>query len=252
MNREALDFLKVCYRFLHEEWGHATHELLPDQGFEERLRECCVGKLKGWRISQPWELQLGGDLETSSGTNHEIDIVAEFGTTLTILEAKNRPQNIPTKNDVIVFLAKILDYLTCNSSLTLKEICPVFISTSGFDRGGLAACFGLGIHPVGPEIRPLPVMAGSLRWMENELRQGIVIGQSSQSLFDDFRARVNRYSTILEPTWFSSRYGFLSEDTITVKVARGIDTLSLSNEYRLLNSQCTQLITEFKRIKEGM
>lgn len=109
------------------------------------------------------ELNLGCGAESSSGTLHEIDLVVEQTNSFGIVEAKNRPFDLPDKNDVIIFFAKILDYLTCNPSITQREICPVFISTFAFERSGLAACLGLGIHPIAPFMRPVPVLVDIVR-----------------------------------------------------------------------------------------
>lgn len=245
----ALQFLQKCYKFLHQDWPRAIREPLPDHGFEERLRERCVIDLIDWRVSPPWELHLGSSYETSSGTKHEIDLVAEHTHAFAILEAKNRPYDLPTKNDVIVFFAKILDYLTCNPSLALKDICPVFISTCGFEQSGLAACLGLGIHPIGPSLRPLPILNENVRLMENELRNGLVIDSQYQDGFMEFRANVVHCSLLLEPTWFSNRYGYQSEDTIVSKAVRGLSTLQMSDEFRELNGQCSQLIEAFSLAK---
>jgi len=243
---ETLQCLRHCYKFLNEGWQRARREQIPDQGFEERLRESCVVGLPKWRISQPWELQLGSNLETSSGTNHEIDLVVEQANLMAIVEAKNRTPDLPTKNDVIVFFAKILDYLTCNPIVLLQDVCAVFVSAYGFERSGLAACLGLGIHPVAPSLRPLPILIQSARLMRSEVEKGCAIGSNAQQQIADFCANVNRMSSILEPTWFNSRYGFQSETTIVSKAVGGLDTIAMSEQFRELNGQCSQLLSEVK------
>src|SRR2546425_11009184 len=246
----SLLFLRHCYKFLNQIWQHADRELLPDQGFEMTLRESCVLASKEWRVSQPWERNLGNDLETSSGTLHEIDLVVELTDSLGIVEAKNRSgELLPTKNDVIFFFAKILDYLTCNPEIVQKEVCPVFLSVFGLDRGGLAACLGLGIHPIGPSLRPLPLLVDSIRRMEVELRSGGEIGSERLDEFTDFRAQVNQFASFLENTWFIERFGFQSQDTMVSRAVRGVDSMSLSEEFRKLNGFCAQLIDAFKSAK---
>ena len=69
-------------------------------------------------------------------------------------KSKNRPHE---KNDVIVFFAKILDYICYNTDLLKQVLIPVFLSTFAFEYTGLAACLGLGIHPMAPGLRPLPL-----------------------------------------------------------------------------------------------
>ena len=245
----SLSFLLHCYKFLNQHWQHADRESLPDQGFEIRLRESCILTSKDWRVSQPWELNLGCDAETSSGTLHEIDLVVEQDISFAIVEAKNRPFDLPAKNDVIVFFAKIVDYLTCNPSITQKEVCPVFISTFPFERSGLAACLGLGIHPIAPTVRPVPILADLVRKMETELRNDLDVGPAHLESFTVFRSDVNHLSDYLRDTWFTARFGYQSQEAIVCRAVRGLQTKALSEEFLEVNSKCSRLITAFKDAK---
>jgi len=245
----SLSFLRHCYKFLNQNWQHADRELIPDQGFEERLRESCILASKEWRVSQPREFNLGGELDTSSGTLHEIDLVVDQTNCFAILEAKNRREDLPTKNDVIIFFAKILDYLTCNPTIAQREICPVFISTFDFEQSGLAACLGLGIHPIAPSLRPLPILIETMRRMEIELEKGLDVDSEWLGEFTDFRSQVNRCTSILQCTWFSERFGYQTKDTIVSKAVRGLDTKSLSQEFRAINGQCSSLLNTFRIAK---
>jgi hypothetical protein len=108
-------------------------------------------------------MHLGEDLLTASGTTHEIDLVGLHDQASAIVELKHWQSGPPTKNEVIVFFAKILDYVSANPALMLKDICPIFVSSSGFEESGLAACLGLGVHPVGPGLsRVLKNQVGGL------------------------------------------------------------------------------------------
>ena len=177
--KAGLQFLVLCYRFVTIDWQHANREDTPDQGFEHRCRDYCVTRLgSGWTVSQPREMQLGAGLETASGIYHEVDIVARHAELVAPAELKNRPGNPPEKNDVIGFFAKLIDYLCANPSLLQQEFCPTFVTTTAFDVNGLGACVGLGIHPVAPGLRPLPVLVHNARLMQNELDRGLVLGQS--------------------------------------------------------------------------
>jgi hypothetical protein len=229
ISKSVLSFLRHCYKFLNQDWQHADRELIPDQGFEE--------------------FNLGGELDTSSGTLHEIDLVVEQPDCFAILEAKNRKEDLPTKNDVIVFFAKILDYLTCNPVIAQREICPVFISTFGFEQSGLAACLGLGIHPIAPLLRPLPILIETLRRMEIDLAKGVDIDAEWLGEFTDFRSQVNQCASILQPTWFSERFGYQTKETIISKAVRGLDTKSLSQEFRSINGQCSNLLNTLRAAK---
>ncbi len=150
--------LRHCYRFVNEDWQHVTREPLPDQGFEEKFRESCVLKLPDWIVSQSWELNLGSGRLTASGVLHEIDVVVRNEPFRAIFELKNRQASPPEKNDVIVFMAKMLDYLSLTPSLLKQTLIPIFISTVAFEYTGLAARLGLGIHPIAPGLRPVPLL----------------------------------------------------------------------------------------------
>ena len=212
-------FLRCCYRFLNEAWPHANREPVPDQGFEEAFRALCVSKLQDWNISKIREMHCGEDLLTASGTNHEIDIVGLHDQVSAIVELKHWEASTPTKNEVIVFFAKILDYLVANPKLMLKDVCPIFVSISGFEESGLAACLGLGIHPVGPGLRPLPILVDTAQRMEMEIRLGAAVDDELKKQLMNFWALLHRLSVALEETWISSRYGYLSENALVVKAA---------------------------------
>ena len=243
----TLQFLKRCYKFVMFEWQHASRELLPDQGFERCFRESCIINLKEWNISQERELHLGYGLETASGVYHEVDIVAIHPELTAILEIKKRQGYLPDKNDVIVFFAKILDYLALNPNLLLKELCPVFMSNINFEESGLSACLGLGIHPVAPELRPLPILVNTARIMSVELQRNIAIKPKVFERFQDLCAQINRLSCILSETWLSNRCGYQSEDKIVLKAVGGLQTNALSQELRQINSDCSELLAEFRR-----
>ncbi len=247
----ALDFLKRCYKFVNQEWQHAVREPLPDQGFEQRFRESCVKHLTEWNISQEREMHLGGGLDTASGVSHEVDIVARHPELTAILEMKNRQGFRPEKNDVIVFFAKILDYLVFNPPLLLKEICLIFMSNTPFEESGLAACLGLGIHPVAPGLRPLPILVYNARCMDAELQKGLALASDMGEQFQDFCAQLNRISFTLCETWLTSRCGYLSEDRILLRAMGGLPTLALSQELRQLNGDCVRLMEEIKKAKSG-
>jgi hypothetical protein len=102
-------------------------------------------------------MQLGYGMDTASGVLHEADIVAR-NSDLTVIVEMKKWQAPSNKNDVIVFFAKLVDYLATNPSLLDRELCPTFISTSGFEPHALASCVGLGIHPIAPALRPLPLL----------------------------------------------------------------------------------------------
>jgi len=245
------DVLRHCYKYVNQDWQHSVRELLPDQGFEIRFRELCITRLQGWTVSQEREMYLGQGLSTSSGVLHEIDIVAQSTDLHVFVELKNRSGFPPDKNDVIVFFAKLLDYLAFNPDLLLKEVCPIFISSTTFENSGLAACVGLGIHPVAPQLRPLPILFHNAICLEAEIKAGLILDVREEELYGDFCAKVNFLSTILSETWVSSRCGRLSETKLFLQAVGGLDTLALASDLRQMNADCSRLIHAFRAAKKG-
>lgn len=249
---DLVRFLKRCYRFLNEEWPHANREPIPDQGFEESFRAACVSKLQDWRISQIREMHLGEDIFTASGTDHEIDLVGLHDQASAIVELKHWESSTPTKNEVIVFFAKILDYVTANPRLMLKDVCPVFVSVSGFEESGLAACLGLGIHPIGPGLRPLPILVDTAQKIEMEIRSGVTVDERLSDELLEFWAMLESMGTDLEATWVSSRCGYFSEKAIVVQAASCLDPIPLSRNLRKANADCSRLLLNIKVSKSKM
>lgn len=249
LSEPGISFLFQCYKFVAVEWQHSKRELIPDQGFEQRFRESCSLKLSGWSISQAREMNLGCGLDTASAVAHEVDIVARFQNLTAILEVKNRQASPPGKNDVIVFFAKIFDYLAANPILVQKEVCLGFMSNTTFEPSGLAACLGLGIHPIAPGLRPIPILVKNAELMDYELKKGLKVTPNIFAQFQDFCAALNRMCLILDKTWLSSRCGYYSEDKIVLKAVSPLPTLELSQEIRQINGDCTRLLEEFRKAK---
>ena len=241
--------MKQCYRFVNSEWQHTVREPLPDQGFEMRFRESCMLYFPDWTISQEREMGLGEGLDTASGMLHEVDIVAQTSDLIAVLEIKNRQGDPPGKNDIIIFFAKILDYLALNPTLLMREVLPAFMSNSAFEESGLATCLGLGIHPIAPGLRPLPVLADSARVMNAEIKKGIPLPTDTFEQFEEFCVELNRLSFDLDETWLTNRCGFSSEDTIVLKAVGGLRTLALSRQLRQINGKCTELLAKFREVE---
>jgi hypothetical protein len=247
-----LAFLKHCYRFLNVEWPHATREPIPDQGFEETFRASCVSKLPDWRISQIREMQFGENLTTGSGTNHEIDLVGLHDQVSAVVELKHWESSPPTKNEVIVFFAKILDYVAANPQLALKDLCPIFVSAFGFEESGLAACLGLGVHPIGPGLRPLPIVIDTLQIIDAEVGAGASVDAEFTDQLAELWTLVRFLSTALEGTWVSSRWAYLSDNAIVVRAVTCLDSVPLSRSLRKGNGQCSHLLTKLRALKAAV
>lgn len=242
-----LQFLKRCYRFVSREWNLVEREPLPDQGFEQRFRESCMHHLQDWSISEEREMHLGQKFETESGVLHEVDIVAIGPNITAISELKNRRGALPDKNDVIVFFAKILDYLTRNPVLVSKDICLVFVSSSSYDPNGLAACLGLGIHPVSPDVRPLPILINNALIMETAMCKGLKVGSEVRDRFENLCSQINNLSSVLSGTWLDNRCGYLSDDSIMIRaVAPSESTAALAHRLRQVNGDCMDILSAFK------
>lgn len=244
----AVEFLKHCYQFVNLKWPHENRENLPDQGFERSFRASCVTDIVGWEVSHQREMHLGYGLSTSSGVLHEIDIVGRHSDVVAILELKNR-QYSPQKNDVIILFAKILDYLALNPSLLLKEVCPIFITTTAFEVNALAVCLGLGIHPVGPRLRPMHILVDNAKRINVEFSRGIQLSRETEERFYDYCANLNRICLNLSENWISSRFGYLSDNSIVMKSAGNPDTQALAHLLRQLNTECDWLLASIREAK---
>ncbi len=243
----ALVLLRHCYRFVNEDWQHLARDESADQGFEVRLRESCITKLTGWVVSQHRELNLGMGLITASGVLHEVDVVAQREPTVGILELKNRAEWPPEKNDVIVFFAKILDYLCLTPALLRSYLLPIFISSYAFEQSGLAACLGLGIHPVAPRLRPLPMLIDNAKRMTAEIARGVTLSSEDTVAFDDFCAKLNYMTSLLAGADANARFDCFNDLTIAVRAFGGVAVAELADDLRALNGECSRLINVFKR-----
>jgi hypothetical protein len=236
--------LRHAYLFVSERWQHMSREPIADQGFEERFREDCIRP--GWVVSHHRELNLGGGFGTASGVLHEIDLVTQAEPLLGIFELKNRQASPPEKNDVILFFAKILDYLCLTPSLLKQTIVPIFLSAFAFEYTGLAACLGLGIHPISPGLRPLPLLVDNARRMNIEREKGIDLPQADWDAFADYCAALNRFSAELAPADINRRCDMLNDTTVVIRAVRIAQTVDLGDQLRSINAECARLIAVFK------
>ena len=246
---DGLRFLRCCYRFVETDWQHLPREGMPDQGFEIHFRRTCITGLSGWQVSQEWELGFGSDLSTASGVRHEIDLVARHPEAIAVAELKNKPCCPPGKNDVVIFFAKILDYLAHNPKVLLREVLPVFVSSCAFEEATLAACLGLGIHPVAPGLRPLPVLADSLQRIESELAKGVVLPEAMAERWDTACAGLNRLSPALSETWMAARCGYVSDQVMNLRATLEVESYEMANQLRLVNGDCSAILGTMKLLK---
>lgn len=247
----VLAVLRHCYEFVNKEWQHVPRDESADQGFETRLRESCVTRLSGWVVSQHREMNLGAGHGTASGVLHEVDIVIQNDPAVGIMELKNRSGWAPDKNDVIVFFAKILDYLCLTPALLRSYLTPIFVSTYAFEQSGLAACLGLGIHPIAPHLRPLPILVDNAKRMLGEPRAGMRLSMQDEHDFDDFCSRLNRMSSVLRSAETNCRFTYLNDSTIAAHALGEVPVYDLADELLALNGECERLLGLFRAAKGG-
>ena len=245
----AAHFLREAYQFVARIWQHTARDETPDQGFERLFREHCIERLNGWKISAAREMQLGAARETASGVLHEIDLVALHDSATAVSELKNY-QVTPGKNDIIIFHAKVLDYMLANADLILRELCLAFIASTNLENPTLATCLGLGIHPVTPQLRPLPVIIQNATYWERKIREGANISNAVMTRFEDFCARLSKVAVSLSETWPSSRFGYQGPSRIVVRTAAFSDTDNLLEDFRSLNADCVFLKEVFESPQE--
>lgn len=246
LSMASLHIQENCYKFVNCDWAHLTRTTAPDQGFEEHFRAHCRAKLPDWRVSQHREMQLGLGLDSASGVGHETDIIAEHNDAFAVLELKNRQAFPPDKNDIIVFFAKLMDYLALHPELMLREVCPIFMSNYPFQASGLAACLGLGIHPIAPGLRPLPILLSNAGKMIKVSEMEVYVSQQTLDELEDLVANLNSLSAALQSVWLSSRCGYGSESTLILRSVGGLPTLALGQKLYQVNADCTRLLPIFQ------
>jgi hypothetical protein len=197
-------------------------------------------------------MHLGGEFDTGSGILHEIDLVAAHADLIAVAELKNTGSLPPGKNDVIVFFAKLLDYLVRNPSLLHRDVVPVFVSCFALDLHGMAACMGLGIHPVTPGLRPYPILVDTVRRMEVEVGRGLPISQEVRERYEDLCARINAMGVALADGWTSSRLGYFADDRIIVRARPSYDAVALGERLRQLSAECSEVLSEIASVKASV
>jgi hypothetical protein len=244
-------FVKLCVAFTTRVWPHADRLDLPDAGFESGFRATCVQKLNGWQVSSEREMRFGYGIDSASGVEHEIDVVVMHEKVTGIAEMKHRLDAPVQKNDVISFFAKIVDYLAHNPFLLHKDMAPVFLTTLRFEESALAACLGLGIHPVAPNIRPMPVLLANRRIMNRQVDGGLIIADDINERLRDFAVRVDSLARDLSETWVRSRFIHLSDSQIGVLSRPYLPVYELADELSGASSECAALLEAFIAAKNS-
>lgn len=145
----------------------------------------------------------------------------------------------------------MLDYLTANPDLASSNICLVFMSSNSFEQRGLAACLGLGVHPVAPDVRPLPILVNNAKIWSSKLRNGHVVSVDVRERFDDFCSQLNNLSSTLNETWLDSRCGQVSDDRIVVRALAPLPIDYLAEQLRQVNNDCMDILPAFESALES-
>ena len=161
----------------------------------------------------------------------------------------DEPGPIPTAkliSDMDVIMGKVNNLLEDLQPGVLLEPKKV----QSFEESGLTACLGLGIHPVGPGLRPVPILVDNAKRIDVELRQGLKVSDETRDQFQDFCAELNGICLSLTDNSISSRCGYRSDDTIVLKATGGPDTLAISYSLRQLNVDCNRLLSQVREAKQ--
>lgn len=128
---------------------------------------------------------------------------------------------------------------------------PVFLSAHGFEESGLAACLGLGIHPVAPYLRPLPVLVDNARCMLGERGKGVALSAADEEAFDEHCAALSRMAAALAGVGVNERLGYLNDRTVEVTVTAGVPVYDLAEELRRLNGESARLLDAYRAARGG-
>jgi len=248
LRSETRQLLKYAFVFVHQDWQHAKRDESPDQGFERQFRALLATQQRGWKISENREMHLGLGLGTGSGVLHEIDLVARGDGATAVFELKNKGGAPADKNDAIVFFAKVLDYVSGNPELCTQELTLALLSSFLHDSNGIAACLGLGIYPIAPELRPLPLLQQNAKAMEEELSKGLELPHEVNELFTEFRAELNMFTLALRDVWPSGRWGYHSDRSIFIRSPAPVELDNVAARLVRLNAWCGDLLRTFKEL----
>ncbi len=117
-----------------------------DQGFERLLRECLDDALLPGQVSGIRDLGMGDGRTPAVVPRHELDLILRCDEGRFVIEAKAW-QAEAGKEAVIVFLAKILDFMAAANVEPLGPIFAGFIALNGFSDAALRIMFACGLTP---------------------------------------------------------------------------------------------------------
>ena len=117
-----------------------------DQGFERFLRECLDDALLPGHVSGVRDMGIGDGRTPAVVPRHELDLIVRCDEGRFVIEAKAWHGEVG-KEAVVVFLAKILDFMSAATFEPLGPIFAGFIALNGFSDAALRVMFTCGLIP---------------------------------------------------------------------------------------------------------
>jgi hypothetical protein len=119
-----------------------------DGGFERLLRHHVETQCPAGDVSRPRELGFGVARTGLVIPNHEIDLIVITTDCRFVLEAKAWAKDEVGKEDIIIFLYKIFDFLASPIFEDASDVIRCgFIGRKGFTEAALRLLFAIGIIP---------------------------------------------------------------------------------------------------------
>jgi hypothetical protein len=126
------------------------------------IAQFCHDRKKGFITPYPARCEL--DAPTFSGQKHQFDLMVRIGTDNHIVAECKRRKGISTRDQILTFGAKVVDYglgfyvHRCKSSIR-----GLFLSTADIPDGSIAYALGIGVEPVTPSCPPIEYMVTTSR-----------------------------------------------------------------------------------------
>jgi len=152
-----------------EQLRHSQNEHIAasdtDRGFERLLREALQNALPIGHTSHIRDLGMGDGRAPAIVPQHELDIILQCQQGRFVVEAKAWEGEVG-KEDVIIFLAKTLDFMAARSFDPVGPIILGFIGLSGFTEAAQRVMFAFGVIPFTKRAEQL-----SFRFVDELLRR---------------------------------------------------------------------------------
>lgn len=117
-----------------------------DRGFERILRESLERNLPAGEVSGIRDLGIGDGRSAAVVPHHELDLVVRCGPGRFVLEAKAWQGDVG-KEEVILFLSKVLDFMSATNFEPLGPLFTGFVGLNGFTEAALRIMFAWGVIP---------------------------------------------------------------------------------------------------------